>query len=268
VRKRTAVSVLAVIVAASGIALFFANPRPVAGRIDDLSVPAKALLAQLPGVAKVEVTVAGERGRLVHVLDWHFVPKEMLALEGRDFDEHLGEVTRVQKQQGFLVARLIESHGLTEVFVEGVTEKDMADFDLRVESYRETVLALEERLAQARELDAKDIEKEIVALIDARREDTLELGIAGQFLARDRLRKILPLDDADLLAAAKPVKDGKLAPDQAKVEEREDAMVKSVVSQGMFGLIVLGGGHDLSDNIRRWAPGWEYIRVWPQDYRQ
>jgi hypothetical protein len=53
-----------------------------------------------------------------------------------------------------------------------------------------------------------------------------------------------------------------VAPDAEQVGRRRDAMVRAVLGAGDFGLIVLGAGHDLSETVRRQAPGCEYVRVW------
>jgi hypothetical protein len=55
------------------------------GRIDDLSAPAAAILRQLPGVADVEVLVAGRKPtrRIVHLRDWHLVTRDLHALDLR-----------------------------------------------------------------------------------------------------------------------------------------------------------------------------------------
>ena len=44
-----------------------------------------------------------------------------------------------------------------------------------------------------------------------------------------------------------------------KIEAREDAIVKRLLKQPVS-VVVLGGAHDLSDNVKRMA-GVEYIRV-------
>lgn len=63
---------------------------------------------------------------------------------------------------------------------------------------------------------------------------------------------MLPLDDADLLEQANPITpDGKVKLDPARLLARQDAHVKAVLDKRAFGLVVLGGSHDLSDNVRR-----------------
>ena len=52
-------------------------------RIDDLDAPVVDLLRQLPGVVHVEVAVAAAKPtcRIVHLRDYHFVPKELYAID-------------------------------------------------------------------------------------------------------------------------------------------------------------------------------------------
>jgi hypothetical protein len=53
------------------------------GRVDDLGRPAADLLRQLPGVASVEVVPAEGKParRLIHLRDFHYVPRDLFALE-------------------------------------------------------------------------------------------------------------------------------------------------------------------------------------------
>ena len=75
--------------------------------------------------------------------------------------------------------------------------------------------------------------------------------------------ELLRMHDTDLLEQAKPITpDGKVKLDPAMLTARQDAQVKSVLGKGAFGLIVLGGSHDLSDNVRRMGLGkCEYLRI-------
>ena len=57
--------------------------------------------------------------------------------------------------------------------------------------------------------------------------------------------------------------------DPERLTARHDAQVKAVLDKGGFGLIVLGGAHDLSDNVRRLGQErCEYIRVTTSQYKQ
>jgi hypothetical protein len=63
--------------------------------------------------------------------------------------------------------------------------------------------------------------------------------------------------------AADPVaEDGAVVLHQGRIEARQDAQAKRLLDGGTFALIVLGGAHDLSDNLDRLSGGKaEYIRV-------
>jgi hypothetical protein len=121
-----------------------------AARIDDLDTPVVELLRQLPGVSQVEVGVQADKPtcRIVHLRDWHFVPKELSALElqtagdrewvAREMDrlhqEHLLEVEAVQLEQMALLRCLIQHHGLKRVYCEGLTANDLPNYKEMVAS--------------------------------------------------------------------------------------------------------------------------------------
>ena len=60
------------------------------------------------------------------------------------------------------------------------------------------------------------------------------------------------------MRAANPVKDGRIAPDAARIGARRAAMVKNVFDRGDVGVIVLGASHDLTEHL---PAGTKYIRV-------
>jgi hypothetical protein len=74
---------------------------------------------------------------------------------------------------------------------------------------------------------------------------------------------VLPLDDGDLLEAARPITpDGKVKLDPARVAARHDGQVKAALARGPFALVILGGAHDLTDSVRRQSGGrCEYLRL-------
>ena len=61
---------------------------------------------------------------------------------------------------------------------------------------------------------------------------------------------------------ANPVaEDGTVILDHDKIEARQDAQARRLLAGSKFSLIVLGGAHDLSDNLDRLSGGQaEYIR--------
>jgi hypothetical protein len=109
-------------------------------------------------------------------------------------------------------------------------------------------------------LKAPALEAEVADLLARHRADYrdrfLEAGAAVRLLVAGDLPQVLPLDDAALLDAARPVlPDGKVRADPEPVRAREDAQVRAALAAGPCALIVLGGGYDLSDSVRRLVKG-------------
>lgn len=89
-----------------------------------------------------------------------------------------------------------------------------------------------------------------------RRADLRQMGAAGQLLVAGELKRVLPADDAELLRLGFPLRDGFT---DADLERREDEIVRRMVAAGKSSVVlVLGGSHDLSDNI---PDGWRVVRV-------
>ncbi len=54
-----------------------------------------------------------------------------------------------------------------------------------------------------------------------------------------------------------------------RLKDRHDAQVKSMLDNGPFGFIILGGSHDLSESVQRLGGGrCEYIRVTTRKYKE
>ena len=45
------------------------------------------------------------------------------------------------------------------------------------------------------------------------------------------------------------------------IEARQDAQVRTLLKAGTFAFVILGGAHDLQDNIKRLSAGCEYLTV-------
>ena len=196
------------------------------------------------------------------------------------------EVEAVQLEQMALLRCLIKHHGLKRLYCEGLTAKDLPNYKEKIAVLREMeqtqISELRKQLAEVREMlkgidpnserhgKVKKIEAEVCDLIDQHRLRLLELGAPGRLLIAGEIDDVLPLDDADLLDRAKPVTpEGKIRLDKEKVKARKDAQVKAVMDKGGFGLIVLGGAHDLSDSVRRLGQGrCEYIRVTTKRFKK
>lgn len=242
-------------------------------------------LRGLPGAAGVEVLVSAPRpaNRIIHILDWHFVPRDLYApdlrqaagrqLSDREVDDRFRELVRevdaVQQDQEVILDALATRHDLRRVLVEGLTPKGVANYREVLSVFKAT----EDRIARLREsaagLDPRpaDIDHQVETMTRDLRERSLEYGAAGRLMGRG-LIDVLPLDDADLLEAAKPVQpDGTVRFDPEKVEARHDGQVRRALAAGPCAVLVLGGAHDLSASVRRLGGGsTEYIRVTPKRY--
>jgi hypothetical protein len=275
-------------------------------RIDDLGISAVDLLRHLPGVVQVEITVIANHPthRLIHLRNWHFVPKYLYAIDlksahGRElsdqeiddlYQELLLEVEAVQLEQMALLRCLIKYHGLKRIYCEGLTAKDVANYQDRIavlqDMEKNQITELRKQLAEVRDLvkgmeetgrteterydKAKEMVAEITGMLDQHNVHLLELGAPGRLLIAGEIEAVLPLDDADLLEQARPIAPGgKTKFDPAKLKARRDGQVKAVLANGVFGLIVLGGSHVLSDSVRRLGKGrCEYLRVTTRQFKK
>jgi hypothetical protein len=264
-------------------------PRPRQPTTEDLQADTAQLLRGLPGVAQVKVSPASGKParRLVHLLDWHFVPRELLAVDflaatghamtDADYDQHLDDVEAVQREHTATLAALTSRHGLRRVFVEGLTEADLAGLPAKLAALREAQsqqAELASQLAEARTRHATGgltehlalllvIETDILGMPAAHRRDRLRLGAAFALHLAGRLDAVAPLDDAGLLEAANPVQaDGTIRLNTVANDRREDAMVSNALKAGPVAVIVCGGSHDLAAAVRRIAgQDCEYARV-------
>jgi hypothetical protein len=210
--------------------------RPkVAGIVDDLDLPAEPLLRQLPGVVRVERS--GPEGRpqtrIVHVRDWHFVPRDLYALDmrtawGRDLtdaeidrlhEELLLEVELVQEEQLAMLRCLVKYHGLKKIYSEGLTPAGLANYREIIKTLKkmetDEVPSARKQLAEVRELlagmgdrgqedteryrAAAGIEAQLAKMIDDHRHRLLEFGAAGRLLIAGELEEVVPLDDETAL---------------------------------------------------------------------
>jgi hypothetical protein len=260
------------------------SPAPVhpAGELIETHADA---LRQLSGVGEVEVLVAAAHPshRIIHIRDWHLVPRDLYAIDLRQaagrplgdqevadrYQELLREVDAVQQDQELILDALATRHGLRRVLVEGLTPEGVANYRAILAGFK----GLEDRLAQLREGAvtpggrAPDVDQQIEKMARDLREKTLEYGAAGRVWMRG-LVDVLPLDDADLLDAANPVRaDGTVRLDPARVEARHDGQVRRALARGPVAVLVLGGAHDLSASVRRVGGGaTEYVRLTPKRY--
>lgn len=269
-------------------------PREVG--LDDLNHSIEPLLQSLPGVADVEVhTVKNPTSRIVHLRDWHFISKELFAIDQRGlpdkaiadeeidrlYMEFLQEVDSVQTEQMTLLGTIIREHGLKRIFAEGLTHHTLPNYREKIgvlkDMERNQISKFRFQLKEVRELvDAKSgseidaIEQKIVGLLDDFKWNLVEMGAAGRLLVRGEIDEVLPAEDEELLDAANPIAAGGLIQFNAqKIQARRDAIVTNVLNEGPCALLILGGEHDLTDNVRRVSGGTcEYIRVTLKRYKE
>ncbi|MFH1921234.1 MAG: hypothetical protein ABIP48_15310, partial [Planctomycetota bacterium] len=268
------------------------------GPVDDLSTPVPDILRQLPGVAKVSVHKPVDRPthRIVHLTDWHFLSKALFAADIRDvagesvsdakiddlYEELLLEVELVQIEQKTVLRCLVKHNGLRRVFCEGLTKEDMLFYKLKVAALRRVEKQIpdvreqiEEAVRTMAEMEkageensddyrlAAEIRAELESLLYQHRLDLLRVGAAGQLFMAGELEEVVPVDDEGLLAQANPVaEDGKVNLDREVIEARQDAQVRTMIEGGRFVLVILGGAHDLANNVAKLAGrDGEYVRV-------
>jgi hypothetical protein len=109
----------------------------------------------------------------------------------------------------------------------------------------------EARQGTERHAKAKEIEGEVLSLLERFRLDVLPLGTAGRLLLSGEVEEAMPLNDAKLLDEAKPIDPaGRFRLDPAKLAARHDAQVKAALKGSPFALVILGGARDLTDSLR------------------
>ena len=81
---------------------------------------------------------------------------------------------------------------------------------------------------------------------------------------------LLPLDDATMLDKADPLTaTGGVALRPDAIEARQDAQVRTLLEAGEFAFVILGGAHDLQDNVVKLSDGsCEYLVVTTEAYRR
>jgi len=262
-------------------------------RLDDLDQSVEGLLRGLPGVADVEVHQAYKPShRIIHLRDWHYISRDLFAIDHRDealidealdqqYHKFLKQVDSVQLEQMTLLRTLIQQHGLKRLYCEGLTSKDMPNYREKIGVLKDMetnqIAQLKRQLIEVRELlvgrpdpEAEVMEAKILDLLYGFYWRLVEMGAAGRLLVSGEIEEVLPVEDHELLDAANPItSDGQVRFDAEKVKARRDAIVKNVLKSGSFGLMILGGDHDLTENVKLVGGGkCEYIRVTLKRYKQ
>jgi hypothetical protein len=124
----------------------------------------------------------------------------------------------VQLEHLALLPCLARRHGLRRVFVEGMAPEGVKNFREMVAALKNVEPQLREQLQDvqsvlqgaqertARHAKAKEIEGEVLGLLERFRLDVLPFGTAGRLLMSGDIEEVLALDDAKLLDEAKPIR--------------------------------------------------------------
>ena len=212
-------------------------------------------LQKLPSVHSVTSTPTKPKPKqiIIHLLNWHFVSKEDFAADLSDLSDgklledeiekqyldFLNDVETIQKEQKQILRYLSKHHRVRSVYMEGLTKKNLNAFNHFIKTLQEF------------EVPEGDGAFDLF-LKEQYRRDCLQLGAAAQLLISNELESVLPLENAEVFEAASPVsKDGKIRFDEAAEAKREDEMLKILMREQGIKVIVLGGGHDMTDNLKR-----------------
>lgn len=225
--------------------LYLAALFAVAPAGADVSHPLAEMLRSLPEVESVvEYRAARHHGVIIHLRDWHYVDFVSFEADLRDSDpdmtdselrraylDHLRQVQAVQAEQRQVIRRLT-SAGVRTVYLEGLTPDIEPVFPLIC---RTVCTENEPPRSQLFELPNR-----------------LAMRSAGQLLAAGEPLTIRAADSDETLAACNPIdKSGEYRDVPARaIEQREDHMIKAASRlPGEAVLLLLGGGHDLRDNM-------------------
>lgn len=269
----------------------------VQAKLNQLNVAVRPLLEQLPGEVHVDAYGPTDRPvhRIVHLSDWHFVPKSVYSADLRDlskvplsdekidelYEQLLLEVELLQLEQKALLRCLIKHHGLDHIYVEGLTERDMPIFKAKLTALKQVAGEIQNLQEQRGKvillLESGDSRQELSEAIDdidkilaQYRMDRLQIGAAGQLLLDEEIDEVLPVEDTQAYEDANPVmENGGVVLDRRKIETRQDAQVRRLLQADRCSLVILGGAHDLSDNIDRISCGTcEYVKITTRWYRE
>lgn len=215
-----------------------------------VALPDAGQLRQLPGVIEVTAnSVEKPTYRIVQLLNCHWIPEDRFRLDDPtgDYQGFLDEVEAVQQEQ----MAVLRAMKVRVVFYEGLTAENRAAYQKKIE-----------RLRKLKPPKGDSPTDQLVAGFI--REDLLQLGAPGRLLMTGELDAVLPADDAKLLDAADPVKEGKIEFNAEAARAREDGMVRFLLKQ-KEAVVVMGGAHDLGDKL---PAGVEYVRVKTREYKR
>lgn len=209
--------------------------------------PLTRQLRSYPDVESV-VEYPGRDGAavIIHLRDWHYVDFESFTADLRDLDpeisdrslqrayhDHLRDVQAVQAGQRRVI-RQMSAAGVSTVFLEGLTPDIESVFPLICRT-----------VCTDREVPLKQLQT---------LPNPLAMRSAGQLVAAGEPLRIRAADSEKTLAECNPIDEsGAFREVSANARQRrEDHIVRCAAeSRDAPVLILLGGGHDLSDNMSR-----------------
>lgn len=206
----------------------------------------------------VKTTATSPQRTIIHLKDWHFVSeedynrdKDANGAEGlpATYEKFIESVRKVQTEQEAVLRMLIKKHGIKTVYKEGlVVGEEFYPDDSKVVSAMANVLWSPTGRNKA------DLETQ-----------RLGIGPAGKLLAEKKLA-IKSCEDFTLFSDCNPFdEDGKPREVSEKtLEARESFIVKHILtSKDKVSVVILGGAHDLSDNVPK---GVRLIEVTVKEY--
>lgn len=144
-------------------------------------------------------------------------------------------------------------------------DREYSQFLRSVESSQKNQMRALRHLIKEHNLKAVYVE----GVTEQNRIDQMELGAAGRLVVSGELQTILPAEDSAVFKAANPVQPDVAVDIDREAEERcEDAIVRNLMKADGVAVIILGGGHDLSDNIKRNEGNCKYERVAAPKYKE
>ncbi len=268
-------------------------------QLENVDSVTESAIRALPGVAAAETRVSIDQPRhiIVHIKDWHYLALESFAADLRAsadnditetemqrlYQQHLREVKLVQDEQTKLLRRLIRRHGLRQVYLEGLAEEDLIIFDAKLRVLRrmqdelpqweqelQSAIARRDELAENERENSTELSEfisKLDAILTSHRHEMLRIGAVGRLMIAGELKTVVPLEEFQSYQNANPLtQGGSLQFNRAAMEKREDAQVQRLM-QDDVSVVVLGGAHDLSNNLRRLAPGsCRYMTVATRSY--
>jgi hypothetical protein len=242
-----------------------------------------AELSRLPGVVDVQTTgPARPQATVIHLLDYHLVPPAgpvpglIVPGKSRMYAEHLDAVASVQTEQEAILRQVAKKHGKLTVFVEGPTDAEVERFQLKAveltkvdtREIAEARKMLDDVKAMKQTPKARATANELAGMIAKHRAEVPGMGATMRLIA-EGLVEVRALDHAEALRKAKPRSGpGPTYIDPVANAAREEEMAKRLAEARGLAVVILGGGHDLTQALAKWAPKASYLRVTTEAYRE